>query len=292
MSVLLAFIASVLVSSTTPLAIQWSQQGVGLFFAVSFRMMIGLTLCLALLGITKTPFPRHELAIRIYLLSGLGFYCGITCSYWGLQLIPSGWSSVLFGLSPIFNGFVARHLLSEPFGWNRIVGSIAGLSGLGIIFLQGIKGDFRNVTLGVFVTLVAVFIFSVTTVLVKKTGRQIDSMAIATGSLIIMSPCFLATWYLSEGGLPLAIPWRSLGAILYLASFSTVIGFIALYYLLERVDASVAALPNLIAPLIAVGLGFALNGEELKPGFMLGAVFILAGLALFQWGGLMSRNVS
>ncbi|MBF0145803.1 MAG: DMT family transporter [Magnetococcales bacterium] len=279
-----SFILSVLVASTTPLAIQWSQQGVGLFFAVSVRMMIGLTLCLGLLRMTRTPFSRSDQAIRTYLVGGLGFFFGITCSYWGLQFIPSGWTAVLFGLSPVFNGLLAKYVLSEVFGWNRVLGSLLGLAGLCLIFIQGMQGEIVKVGLGIGVTLLSVIIFSTTTVIVKKTGRDLGPMAITVGSLMVMIPCFWASWFLTEGVLPTAIPWRSLGAILYLAGVSTVIGFVALYDLLKHVDASVAALPNLISPLIAVGLGVILNDETLQPGFILGAMFVLAGLVLFQWG--------
>ncbi|MBF0416223.1 MAG: DMT family transporter [Magnetococcales bacterium] len=290
MRVVLAFLLAVFVSGTTPLAIQWSEHGLGLFFTVSVRMTLGLMICLALIWILRIPMLRHDQALRAYLVGGLGFFCGITCSYWGLQLIPSGWSSVLFGLSPMFNGFIARKLLAEPFGWNRVCGSLLGLVGLGLVFFQGIRVDFANNGLGVGIMVVAVVIFSLTTVTMKKIGHQIHPLAITTGSLMVMTPCFFISWYGTQGILPTTIAPRTLGAILYLASFSTVIGFVSMYYLLSRVDASVAALPNLLAPLFGVWLGVVLNGEQVQPVFLAGAFLVLLGLSIFQWGGCLRRK--
>lgn len=283
MFVWVVFFVSVLVNSTTPLAIQWSQQGVGLFLAVTVRMMLALLICLGLHLLSRTPLPRTQQAIHTYLIGGLGFFFGVSCCYWGLQWIPSGWTAVLFGLSPIFNGLIAKRFLSESFGWNRAIGSLLGLAGLGFIFHQSSQSELSQLGLGVAITLVAVTIFSFTSVFMKKVGHNINPMAITTGCLMVMIPCFFASWYVKEGGVPLEIPWRSLGAILYLALVSTVIGFIALYYLLGKVDATVAALPNLLAPALAVWLGVAFNGETLQPGFLLGTAFILLGLSIFQW---------
>lgn len=291
MAVWIVFFISVFISGTIPLAIKWSQQGPGLFFSVTLRMMIGLAICLGLLLMTRTPLPLGRRAIYTYLIGGMGFFAGISCSYWGLQFLPSGWTSVLFGLSPIFSGLIARRVLSEPFGWNRVVGSMLGLAGLFAIFFQSSDGDVGETGVGVVVTVVSVVVFSLTTVLVKKIGKGISPVSITFGGLVVMTPCFFIAWSATEGVWPAEIPLRSLGAIVYLAVFATVIGFVAYYYLLGKVDASVAGLPNFLAPLMAVWLGVVLNGERLQPGFLVGAAFILSGLSLFQWGVPVVRKV-
>ncbi|MBF0421920.1 MAG: EamA family transporter [Magnetococcales bacterium] len=287
MAVWIIFSVAVLVSATTPLAIQWSEQGLGLFFAVTIRMSLGTLICLGLIHFSRIALPFHDRAIRAYLLGGFGFFVGITCSYWGLQLIPSGWASVLFGLTPMFNGFIAKRALQEPFGWNRIIGSLLGLMGLMIIFSQGIRLNLAQNGLGVVIVMLSVIVFSLTSVGMKKWSHDLHPLAITTGCLMVMTPCFFMSWYWGEGGAIGALAPKTVGSILYLACFSTVAGFVAFYSLLRRVDAAVAALPNFLAPLLGVWLGVVVNGESLQPGFLLGAVFVLTGLSLFQWGKLL-----
>ena len=72
MSVPVAYIGIILIWSTTPLAIQWSGDGVGYLFGITSRMILGVVV-------------------------GLGLFFAMTSVYWSSQFIPSGWISVLFG---------------------------------------------------------------------------------------------------------------------------------------------------------------------------------------------------
>ena len=99
MSVQAAYLSIILIWSTTPLAIQWSTDGVGFLFALLARMTIGVIVCLLLLKIFRIPLPMHKQARRVYLAGGLGIYGAMLCVYWASRYIPSGLIAVLFGLS-------------------------------------------------------------------------------------------------------------------------------------------------------------------------------------------------
>ena len=76
-------------------------------------MVIGLAVCLLLLRLMRLPMDWHRKALLTYLAAGLGIYAAMLCVYWGAQYIPSGWISVLFGLTPIVTGVMARRFLGE-----------------------------------------------------------------------------------------------------------------------------------------------------------------------------------
>ncbi len=97
MSIPAAYIAVILIWSTTPLAIQWSSIGAGFSFAVMARMVIGLVLAGLLLAVWRIGLPMHRRARMSYLASGLGIFDAMLCTYWGAQNISSGLVSVLFG---------------------------------------------------------------------------------------------------------------------------------------------------------------------------------------------------
>ena len=71
MSVPLAFLAVVLIWSTTPLAIKWSGEGPGYLFGVFSRMALAVVVCLALLLILRRQLPWHRDARRAYLSGAL-----------------------------------------------------------------------------------------------------------------------------------------------------------------------------------------------------------------------------
>ena len=97
----IAYMSVVLLWSTTPLAIKWSSEGVGFLFAVASRMSLGLAgACLVLL-VLKQVLPLNKRALKTYFTSGVSIYLAMSGVYWAAQYIPSGWISVIFGLSPI-----------------------------------------------------------------------------------------------------------------------------------------------------------------------------------------------
>ena len=139
-SVPIAYIAIIIIWSTTPLAIKWSGEGVGYEFGVAARMLLGLVLLLALMMIRKIDFPWNRQARHVYLVSGLSLFLAMASVYWAAQYIPSGWISVVFGISPLMTSILAIFILKEAsFSEGRLVGMLIGLAGLCVIFIEGIE---------------------------------------------------------------------------------------------------------------------------------------------------------
>lgn len=69
----------------------------------------------------------------------------------------------------------------------------------------------------------------------------------------------------------------------------SVVGFVLYYYVLRQVQASRVALIALMTPVIALILGQWLNEEIIGAREWLGTLIILAGLAVFEWGGQWQR---
>ena len=64
MSVPAAYIAVILIWSTTPLAIQWSGVGVGYLFGITSRMILGVMVGLMVAGLFSIRLPWHASARR------------------------------------------------------------------------------------------------------------------------------------------------------------------------------------------------------------------------------------
>jgi len=113
MSVPAAFLGVILIWSTTPLAIQWSGDGVGFLFGLASRMVIGLAVAALLVGLRRSALPVHRDAVLTCLTAGLGLFAAMTVVYWSAQHIPSGWISVIFALTPMITGILAAVWLNE-----------------------------------------------------------------------------------------------------------------------------------------------------------------------------------
>ncbi|MHB8745345.1 MAG: DMT family transporter [Gammaproteobacteria bacterium] len=287
MPIVVAFLAVILIWSTTPLAIQWSSEGGGFLFGVAARMWLGALFCLAFMGLFSVPLPRHRAALRTYVAAGFGIYGALSCVYWSAQFIPSGLISVLYGLTPLVTGLLAALWLQEKaFSPARIAGMLLGFGGLLIIFGQSLVGQ-PLAFAGMLGVLLSVVLHSVSSVWVKRIAAGIPAMAVAGGGLLVAAPLYLLTWLVLGGPAPHTLTTRAGLAILYLSLMGSVAGFVLFYYLLQHLSASRTALITLIAPVIALGLGQALNHEHIAPRTVLGAALILGGLALHQWGDEM-----
>ena len=77
---------------------------------------------------------------------------------------------------------------------------------------------------------------------------------------------------------------RSLWAIVYLAIFGSLIGFMAYFHVLQSIGATAVATVTLVTPVMALALGMLLNDEELSLTMVFGTRGILFGLALYFQG--------
>ncbi|WP_082930650.1 DMT family transporter [Shewanella woodyi] len=280
-----AFLAVVIIWSTTPLGIVWSSESVHPSMAVLLRMIIALLLGSFILLIARIRLPLSKAALKLYGVSSIGIVGGMLLSYFAAKYLASGTMSLIFGLSPLLSGLLAQKILNEPkFGPMRSISLVVAFIGLGIVCSSKISLT-SDSWIGLALVLAAVSLFSLSGVLIKTVKINIHPIASTVGALMISTPMFALAWILFDGTLPID-SWseRSLYAILYLGVFGSLIGFIAYFYILQNLSASTVALVTLITPVFAMMLGARLNGEIITSALILGAICVLLGLTLYQFG--------
>jgi drug/metabolite transporter (DMT)-like permease len=286
MSVPAAFLAVVIIWSTTPLAIQWSSEGWGFLFGVTGRMVLGALFCLLLLKMTGDELRWHRPARQTYIAAAVGIYGALLAVYWGAQFIPSGLIAVLFGLSPIVTALMAAFWLQEnSLTTTKILGAVIGLSGVAIIFWPDSAGN-RFAWQGVAAVLIAMVLQCASGVWVKRIGAEVSGLAVTSGALLLAVPMYSITWLLFGEHSFSHVTLRALAALLYLGVIGSVMGFTLYFYVLKRVQANKVALITLITPVSALILGQILNGETISGKVWWGTGVILTALLTHQWSGL------
>jgi len=282
MSVPMAYIGVILIWSTTPLAIAWSSEDAGFLFGVTSRMIIGALLALIVAALLGSGMQWKRRAMQAYIISGLGIYGAMLSVYWAAQYIPSGWISLLFGLSPLFTAVMAYFWLDgEPLTRSRLAGMLTGLAGLAVVFSSSLNLD-THAAYGVAGVLLSGLIHSASAVWVKRIDAQLPAIVLTSGGLAFAAPLFLITWLITQQPLPAGITDRTAVSIAYLALFGSVLGFALYYYVLRHVEATRVSLMALMSPVLALALGHILNGEPLTPDILIGTALILSGLAMFE----------
>ncbi|GHE78607.1 DMT family transporter [Thalassotalea profundi] len=292
MSVPAAYLAVVLIWSTTPLGIVWSSETVSPTLAVLLRMVIAVVPGWLILRLFKVELPWHRQAITLYCYSGLGIFGGMLFSYLAASYISSGVMSLIFGLAPILSGVLSKYVLSdEPLSKAKKVALAVALLGLTCVCYDKLSFG-SQAYIGVICILLGVFFFSLSGVLVKSITVKINPMATTVGALIIAIPLFALTWILADGTLPYE-QWsqRSIISIVYLGLMGSLVGFIAYFYVLQKLKASTVALITMMTPVIALWFGLVLNDEHISVNLIIGALFIISGLGIYQWGEWLFNRI-
>lgn len=284
MSIPAAYIGVVLIWGTTPLAIKWSGEGVGYLFGVTGRMVIGLMLALLVLRLMGLRLNWNRRARQTYLAAGLGIFLAMTSAYWSAQFIPSGWISVMFGISPIVTGLMAKLWLGEQgLTPSRVLALLVALMGLGLIFDVGLQAG-RDTVLGLAGILFSVVCHSASSVWIKRLDARLHGLNVTAGGLVVAVPLFLLSWFLQGESWPAMVDSRVFGSILYLGVVGSVLGFALYFYVLRHVETTRVALITLMTPVIALLVGQWLNHEVIDGRVWIGTALIMLGLAGFELG--------
>ena len=290
MPVSVAYLAVVIIWSTTPLGIVWSSETVSPTLAVLLRMLIAIIPGMVILKLANINLPWSTQARKIYAYSCVGIFGGMLFSYLAAQYLASGMMSLIFGLSPIFSGVLAQKILDEPkFSGLKKLALAVALSGLFVVCFDSMSLS-ENSVIGIAFILLGVFFFSLSGVMVKSVAIDIHPLATTVGALTFSVPLFAIVWFLIDGTLPYQ-EWhaRSIWAILYLGIFGSLVGFLAYFFILQKLRASTVALITMMTPVFALYLGAVLNNETVSLHLIFGALLVMCGLALYQWSGKSKR---
>ncbi|MDH5392920.1 MAG: DMT family transporter [Gammaproteobacteria bacterium] len=292
MSLPLAYVAIVIIWSTTPLAVKWSAVDAGFVFAVLSRMMIAAVLCQLLAMALRSDWVWHKRAWCMYLLSGFNIFFSMILIYWAAETISSGLIALIFGLMPLVTGVFAAIILNEKsLTMQRMFGICIAFSGLMIIFYSK-STESETYILGIIAVLAAVIWHSFGTVVFKRFASDLPIMSLTTGGIWVSVIFLMGFWLLSDGHIPETISATGWSSILYLSVIGSVLGFSLYFYILKNIEASKIALIPLITPVAALVLGQYLNAEDVDSRIWSGTFLIIAGLSFYQLGGYLTLKLN
>jgi drug/metabolite transporter (DMT)-like permease len=128
----------------------------------------------------------------------------------------------------------------------------------------------------------AVVLYAASGILVQREPYQAHPLGITVGALILSLPLYLILWAVTDGRIP-EVDWssRSPWAVLYLAVFGSLIGFMSYFYIVKTRGATVVSMVTLATPMFALYLGHHFNGEQISVQLVLGSILVLSGLGLY-----------
>jgi len=278
MKVLLAYLGMILLWATTPLAIKLSVEGLGVIWSATSRMTIGFV-CMIFIGfVLKKRLLFSRLAVLTYAAVAIQIYGAMSVVYWAAQFIPSGWISVISGLTPLVTALFAAIWLNErSLTIGKLLSYFLGVIGLGIMFGSAEKLS-PQALLGLIGVLISISLQALSAIAIKRLHTHLPAFMQVTGGLLFALPFYFATWGMVDGYIPLQFTLVSFIAVLYLGVIATPVGFMLYYYLLSQRSVTQVSLVTLLSPVLALWIGHRMNNEPMTISIVVGTALILLAL--------------
>lgn len=229
----------------------------------------------------RKQWPNRATAFQLiklswFTVSGPGLF-----TLYGMQFLPSGFTSLIWASCPIFVIVFGLLRGEEQISWAKGFG--AGLSFFGLYFLvsETMHTPEYLPLKGILSVLAAVVLFSIGIIRARVLTSIQKPVTIAAFQTFFGGLLMLLASAVFEDGRVINMTWSAYLAIIYLAIFPGSISFSLSYWLLSRIGTSALSFNNVVSPLVAIWIGIIVLGEQvLSLRSMLGTILIFAGLIM------------
>jgi drug/metabolite transporter (DMT)-like permease len=242
------------------------------------RFTIAAVVMIAIMLVSRTPFPRGLILLELILLGAIG-YVGESLAYFlALNLASAGLVALLLYIYPALVTALSAIFLKEHLTPVKIVALFLALSGTALTIRITSGGS----SLGILLGIAAAVDYAIYILLGSRIVRRSDPIASTT--VIIMSTAGVYTGIVAFR--VVTFPTTSTGwiAIIAIALISTVLAFVTFFAGLKRIGPTRASTLSTFEPIVAVVLAAIVLGETLSPVQVVGGVLILAAVVALAIG--------
>jgi drug/metabolite transporter (DMT)-like permease len=232
------------------------------------RFFIGGLFLLPLVFVYRKKIDLEALGwksvVKFILLSFMGISATFILYHKALIWIDASAVATLVSMVPLFIAPISVYHLKEKLGVISMVG--LSLGALGIFILYQSQESGINSIIGSLIMVLAVFCFSVYTVLMKPINDRSDPKITTSLSLIIGSLMMIP--FLIMEGEPLVVPgisWQSTAGILYLSIFSVGLAYLFYFMSLEKLVISKGSSLLYLKPATASLIAWIFINEYISP---------------------------
>ena len=249
---------------------------------LSVARVVGGAILMLIIGVFKglhIPTSWREWGIYI-LLGATGNFIYQVVFNEGLRTIPAATSSIIMALTPMVTALMALIVYKDrirPIGWLFTVTAFVGVA---VIILWN---STLTIPMGAIWTLIGMVLFAIYNILNRGLSlKGYNSITIAMWSMF--TGAIMALPFADHAiDMIVAAPLTAKLAMLYLAFFSSALGFVFWSYAFEHAE-KVSDVTNFmyISPIVAAIVAAFLLGEIPNMGLYIGAPVILGSLYLFN----------
>lgn len=248
-----------------------------------FALAAGLLLALTRKREGRLPRPDGRQMATLVLLGFVGIFGYNFMFFKGLRLIEAGRASLIIATCPAFIALSSAILFRERLGGLRLTGILLSVLGAAVVVSKGQISSIVHggVGPGELLILGCVLSWVVYSLLGKTIMRALSPLVAVSYTVIVGTLALFVTAWLEGLGENLSrASALDAVAIVYMAVFGTVVGFVWFYEGINDIGVTRAGLFINFVPVFAVLLAYLILGEPLTGSLAVGACLVLIGVFL------------
>ncbi|MAJ36637.1 MAG: EamA family transporter [Flavobacteriaceae bacterium] len=260
------------------------------FMLASFRFVIagGLIFLFCFLRNMSLKISKKQL-INTAIAGFLFLSVGNGIVVWALQIVDSGFASLLISSQPLVILLLMYILYRKPIQKSSIIGVIIGVFGIYLLVNQEQMIQSSDTITGAAVIIFCVFTWAYASIFVGKADLPQNyfvntayQMVIGGFVLLIMSLGANEEWVM-----PRSWNHQTWLSIIGLILFGSIVAFTSFNYLLKTVSPEMVATSTYINPVVAMFLGWLVLKETVTTQSIIAGVILLTGVYFIN----MKRNI-
>jgi len=291
LKLLLGFAIICLIWGSSWAAVQIGIESIPPLFSLGIRFAIA-SIILGIIVLTKhLDIPRtRKFWSLVFIMCLTSFTVPFVLIYWAQLKVGSGLASVLFATYPFWVAIVSHFILqNEKITPARIIGVVIGFLGVTFIFNNGFYGVSIKVLFGMAAIILGSIIQAFGLVYLRRLGSDAHPVTLNFCSMFFSALPLFAASLVFEDHSNMVFNASTIGSILYLSIFCTVVTFVIYFWLVKHVEAVILSLSAFITPVIAVVIGVVFMNEKISDDVYIGTALVLVGVAFATLGDLFNR---
>lgn len=211
----------------------------------------------------------------------------------GMQSVPASWTGLLFGLEPVFIALFAVVLAGDRLTPWLIGGIVVSMLGTAALMLGSTLTPTGDVSLmGLVLVTLSTMGWGIYTVVIRPASIKYGPLPVACLAMAISAlpmPFFVSLDFPQVLASMNVTAWVAVG---FVVVFGTFLATSAWNYALGTMDSSIAGIFLYVQPVVAAIGGILLLGERLTWPLLVGGALIILGVAIAQFGPLITKRVA
>lgn len=296
---ILAYAVLYIVWGSTYLAIRFSVETIPPFFSGGIRFLTAGTILFTFRSLQtgkKTTLSNWKHAY-------VGGQLPFTITYGALTMaelvVPSSITALIVALEPLWFCIIGWLCYSgpKPTAANYFA-LMLGFAGTALLVI-GDPGANFSMNSGYIIWVLIIFLSTFTWVFgafvsrnpnIHEDSLMASGMQMLSGGATMMMIQLVISLVTGKSVDISAISMRSAGALAYLILFGSIITYSSFIWLMRIEPASRVSTHTFVNPIVAIFLGWALGGETIHAGMLMGAPLIITSVVLMVWNPCLTRR--